>query len=131
MIKSRRMRWAGHVGRMGEKRNAYRILVGKPEGKRPLRIPRRRWVDNIKMDLILQVFTLPNNRCFYLSFQNLNRVRKIGAAYQPECSESRKYAEPKLCSLALVFMKKSIDSRYIVTCVRVVGWIIVKWILEK
>jgi hypothetical protein len=51
MIKSRRMRWAGHVARMGEKRNAYRILVGNPEGKRPLRRPRRRWVDNIKMDL--------------------------------------------------------------------------------
>jgi hypothetical protein len=51
MIKSRRMRWAGHVTRMGEKRNAYRILVGKPEGKRPLGRPRRRWVDNIKMDL--------------------------------------------------------------------------------
>jgi hypothetical protein len=51
MIKSRRMRWAGHVARMGEKRNAYRILVGKPEGKRPLVRPRRRWVENIKMDL--------------------------------------------------------------------------------
>jgi hypothetical protein len=51
MIKSRRMRWAGHVARMGEKRNAYRILVGKPEGKRPLGRPRCRWVDNIKMDL--------------------------------------------------------------------------------
>jgi hypothetical protein len=51
MIKSRRMRWAGHVARMGEKRNAYRILVGKPEGKRPLGRPRRRWVDNIKIDL--------------------------------------------------------------------------------
>jgi hypothetical protein len=50
-IKSRRMRWAGHVARMGEKRNAYRILVGKPEGRRPLGRPRRRWVDNIKMDL--------------------------------------------------------------------------------
>jgi hypothetical protein len=45
------MRWAGHVARIGEKRNAYRILVGKPEGKRPLGRPRRRWVDNIKMDL--------------------------------------------------------------------------------
>jgi hypothetical protein len=45
------MRWAGHLARMGEKRNAYRILVGKPEGKRPLGRPRRRWVDNIKMDL--------------------------------------------------------------------------------
>jgi hypothetical protein len=51
MIKSRRMRWAGHVARMGEKRNAYRILVGNPEGKRPQGRPRRRWVDNIKMDL--------------------------------------------------------------------------------
>jgi hypothetical protein len=51
IIKSRRMRWAGHVTRMGEKRNAYRLLVGKPEGKRPLGRPRRRWVDNIRMDL--------------------------------------------------------------------------------
>jgi hypothetical protein len=51
MIKSRRMRWAGHVTRMGERRNAYRILVGKPEGRRPLGRPRRRWVDNIKTDL--------------------------------------------------------------------------------
>jgi hypothetical protein len=50
MIKSRRMRWAGHAAYRG-KRNAYRILVGKPEGKRPLGRPRRRWVDNIKMDL--------------------------------------------------------------------------------
>jgi hypothetical protein len=51
MIKSRKMLWAGHVARMGAKRNAYRILLGKPEGKKPLRRPRRRWVDNIKMDL--------------------------------------------------------------------------------
>jgi transcription termination factor 2 len=51
MIMSRRMRWSGHVARMGETRNAYRILVGMPEGKRPLRRPRRRWVDNIKIDL--------------------------------------------------------------------------------
>jgi hypothetical protein len=51
IIKSRRMRWTGHVARMGEKRNAYRLLVGKPEGKRPLRRPRRRRVYNIKMDL--------------------------------------------------------------------------------
>jgi hypothetical protein len=51
-IKSRRMRWAGHVARLGgETRNAYRILVGIPEGKRPLGRPRRRWVDNIKMVL--------------------------------------------------------------------------------
>jgi hypothetical protein len=45
------MRWAGHIARIGEKRNAHRILVGKPEGKRPLGRQRRRWVDNIKMDL--------------------------------------------------------------------------------
>jgi hypothetical protein len=51
MIKSRRMRWEGHVARMGEKRNAYRILVGNPEGKRSLGRPKRRWVDNIKVDL--------------------------------------------------------------------------------
>jgi hypothetical protein len=51
IIKSRKMRWASHVARMGEKRNAYRLLVGKPEGKRPLGRPRCRWVDNIRMDL--------------------------------------------------------------------------------
>jgi len=45
------MRWAGHVSRMGERRGVYRILVGKPKGKRPLRRPRCRWEDNIKMDL--------------------------------------------------------------------------------
>jgi hypothetical protein len=51
MIKPRGMRWEGHVARMGEKRNAYRLLVGKPEVKRPLRRSRHRWVDNIKMDI--------------------------------------------------------------------------------
>jgi len=51
VIKWRRMRWAGHVARMVEERGVYRILVGKPEGKRPLGRPRRRWVDNIRMDL--------------------------------------------------------------------------------
>jgi hypothetical protein len=50
-IKSRRMRWVVHVARMGEKRNAYRLLVEKPQGKRPLGRPRCRWVDNIKRDL--------------------------------------------------------------------------------
>jgi hypothetical protein len=45
------MRWAGHVAGMGERRGVYRVLVGKPEGKRPLGKPRRRWKDNIKMDL--------------------------------------------------------------------------------
>ena len=51
VIKPRRIRWAGHVARMGEGRGVYRVLVGKPEGKRPLGRPRRRWEDNIKMDL--------------------------------------------------------------------------------
>jgi hypothetical protein len=50
-IKSRRMRWAGHVASMVEGRNVYRVLVGKPEGKRPLERPRRRWEDGIKTDL--------------------------------------------------------------------------------
>ena len=51
VVKPRRMRWAGHVARMGEGRGVYRVLVGKPEGKSPLGRPRRRWEDNIKMDL--------------------------------------------------------------------------------
>jgi hypothetical protein len=51
VVKSRRMRWAGHVARMGEDRVVHRMLVGKPERKRPLGRPRRRWEDNIKMDL--------------------------------------------------------------------------------
>ena len=51
VIKSRRMRWAGHVARMGEEKGVFWVLVGKPEGKRPLGRPRRRWVDNIRMDL--------------------------------------------------------------------------------
>jgi hypothetical protein len=51
VVKSRKMRWAGHVARMGEERGVHRELVGKPEGKKPLGRPRRRWEDNIKMDL--------------------------------------------------------------------------------
>ena len=51
VIKSRRMRWAGHVARMGEERVVYRDLLGKPGGKRQLGRPRRRWVDNIRTDL--------------------------------------------------------------------------------
>jgi hypothetical protein len=51
VIKSRRLRWAGHVAHMGERRGAYRALVGKPEGRRPLERPRCRWEDNVKMDL--------------------------------------------------------------------------------
>jgi hypothetical protein len=50
--KLRRMRWVGHLARMGERRNVYRLLVGKPEGKRSIGRPRHRWVDNIKMDLV-------------------------------------------------------------------------------
>ena len=51
MIKSRRLRWAGHVARMEEGRSAFKVLRGKPTGKRPLGRPRRRWEDNIRMDL--------------------------------------------------------------------------------
>jgi len=51
VTKSKRVRWAGHVARMGKERGMYRVLVGKPEGRRPLGIPRRRWVHNIRMDL--------------------------------------------------------------------------------
>jgi hypothetical protein len=52
IIMSKRMRWAGHVARLGEERNVYRLLVGKSEGKRPLGRPRRTWIDNIKKDLV-------------------------------------------------------------------------------
>jgi hypothetical protein len=52
IIKSRSIRWAGHVARMGDKRNVYRLLIGKTKGKRPLGRPRGRWIDNIKMDLL-------------------------------------------------------------------------------
>jgi hypothetical protein len=51
VTKSRRMRWAGHVARMGERRGVYRVLVRRPEGEKPLQRPKRRWEDNIKMDL--------------------------------------------------------------------------------
>jgi len=51
VIKSRKMRWAGHLARMGKKRDVYKVLVGKPKGMRQLGRPRRRWEDNIKMDL--------------------------------------------------------------------------------
>jgi hypothetical protein len=50
-IKSRRMRWEGHVARMGKNKNVYKVLIGKPEGKRPLERPRHRWEDGIRMDL--------------------------------------------------------------------------------
>jgi hypothetical protein len=53
IIKSRRVRWTGHVARMGEKKNVYRLLVGNSGGKRLLGRPRHRWVDNIRMDIIV------------------------------------------------------------------------------
>jgi len=68
VIKSRRMRWAGHVARMGEERGVYRVLVGKPGGKRPLGRPRRRWVDNIGMDL-------QEVGCGYVNWIGLNQGR--------------------------------------------------------
>jgi hypothetical protein len=52
ILKARKMRRAGHVARMGEKRNAYSVFVGKPEGRKPLGRPRRRWLDNIRVDLV-------------------------------------------------------------------------------
>jgi hypothetical protein len=52
IIKARRMRWVGHAARMGKKRNTYRLLVGKPKGKKPLGRPRRKWVDNTRMDFV-------------------------------------------------------------------------------
>jgi hypothetical protein len=58
IIKSRRMRWAGYVARMGEKRNVYRLLVEKPEGKRPVGRLRHRWMDNIKVDLLERGFNV-------------------------------------------------------------------------
>jgi hypothetical protein len=60
VIKSRKMRWAGHVARIGERGGVYRILIERPEGKRPLGRPRRRWEDNIKMDLREIEIDVPN-----------------------------------------------------------------------
>ena len=68
VIKSRRMRWAGHVARMDEERGVYRVLVGKLEGRRPLGRPRRRLVDNIKMDL-------QEVRCVYMDWIGLAQDR--------------------------------------------------------
>ena len=62
-LKSRRLRWAGHVARMKQSRNEYRVLVGKPEGKRRLGRPRLRWEDNIKMDLVRWVVILETRAC--------------------------------------------------------------------
>ena len=77
VIKSRRMRWAGHVARMGEERGVYRVLLGKPEGRRSLGRPRRRWVDNIRMDL-------QEVECGYMDWivlaQDRDRWRKLVSA---------------------------------------------------
>jgi len=77
MAKSRRMRWAGHVARMGEERGVYRVLLGKPEGRRPLGRPRRRWVDNIRTDLQM-------GGCGYIDWiglaQDRDRWRKLVSA---------------------------------------------------
>ena len=73
VIKSRRMRWAGHVARMGEDRGMYRVLVGKPEGKRPLGRPRRRWVDNVRTDL-------QEVRCGYMDWIGLAHDRQVADA---------------------------------------------------
>ena len=71
VIKSRRMRWAGHVACMGEERGVYRILVGKQEGRRPLWTPRRRWVDNIRTDL-------QEVGCGYIDWNGLAQNRDSG-----------------------------------------------------
>ena len=82
VIKSRRMRWAGHVARMGEERGAYRVLVGKTDGKRPLGRPRRRWVDNIRMNLQVG--------CGYVDwiglFQDRDRWRTLECGNEPSGS---------------------------------------------
>jgi hypothetical protein len=73
VIKSRRMRWTGHVACMGEGRGVYRILVGRSEGKRPLGRPRRRWEDNIKMEIGIDVakwIQLAQNRVQWRAFVN-------------------------------------------------------------
>ena len=72
VIKPRRMRWAGHVARMGEERGVYRVLVGKPEGKRPLGRPRRKCVDNIRMDLQVG--------CGYMDWIGLAQDRQVADA---------------------------------------------------
>jgi hypothetical protein len=83
IIKSRRMRWAGHVARMREKRNVYRLLVGKPEGKRPLGRPRRRWIDNIEMELleiglnVVDWIGLTQNRYKWIAFLNSVMILRV------------------------------------------------------
>ena len=73
VIKSRRMRWAGHVARMGEERGVYRVLAGKPDGMRPLGRPRHRWVDYIRMDL-------QEVGCGYMDWIGLVQDRQVADA---------------------------------------------------
>jgi hypothetical protein len=70
MVKSRRMRWAGHAACMGEGRGAYRVLVGSSEGKRPLERPRRRWEVNIKMDVRENWIQLTQDKAFVSAVTN-------------------------------------------------------------
>jgi hypothetical protein len=78
-VKSRRMRWAGHVARMGEERKVHKVLVGKPEGKGPLGRPRRRWEDGIRMDLIVREIGLGGVDWIRLS-QDRDRWRAVVSA---------------------------------------------------
>jgi len=73
VIKSKRKRWAGHVARMGEERVVYRALVGKPKGRRPLGRPRRRWADNIRLDL-------QEVGCVYMDWIGLAQERQVADA---------------------------------------------------
>jgi hypothetical protein len=83
IMKSRRMRWAGHVARMGEKRNVYRLLVGKPEVKRPLGRPKLKSIDNIKKDLldiilgVVDWIGLPQDRCGWIILVNVVRNLRV------------------------------------------------------
>jgi len=73
VIKSRRMRWAGHVARLGEEKGMYRVLAGKPEGSRPLGRPSRRWVYNIRLDL-------QEVACGYMDWMGLTQDRQVADA---------------------------------------------------
>jgi len=103
VIKSRRMRWAGHVARMGEERGVYRVLVGKPEGRRPQGRPRPRWVDNIRMDL-------QEVGCAFMDWIGLAQDRDrwrtlVSAVYDPsgsgKCGESANQlaSQERLCTM--------------------------------